>query len=164
MLLGATWLVLKTEGALQTRAYRITRRLVWILLAVIVVISVWTPFADPRIAARWFSFPNLIWFAPVPLLVMASALLLLRAVARQDHVGPFLYTLVLVFLGYSGLGISVWPNIIPPDITIWEAAAPPQSQGFALVGALLIIPVILMYTIWAYYVFRGKVRHGEGYH
>jgi cytochrome d ubiquinol oxidase subunit II len=163
-LLGSTWLILKTEGTLQTRAYQITRWLVWILLAVIVVISIWTPLADARIAARWFNFPNLIWFAPVPLLVMASAVLLLRAVARQDHATPFLYTLALVFLGYSGLGISVWPNIIPPGISIWDAAAPPQSQGFALVGALLIIPVILMYTIWAYYVFRGKVRHGEGYH
>jgi cytochrome d ubiquinol oxidase subunit II len=69
-----------------------------------------------------------------------------------------------VFLGYSGLGISVWPYIIPPDITIWDAAAPPQSQGFVLVGALLIIPLIVMYTAWSYYVFRGKVRPGDGYH
>jgi cytochrome d ubiquinol oxidase subunit II len=75
-----------------------------------------------------------------------------------------MYTLALVFLGYSGLAISVWPNIVPPDISIYAAAAPPQSQGFALVGALFIIPFILMYTVWSYYVFRGKVRHGEGYH
>ncbi len=69
-----------------------------------------------------------------------------------------------VFLGFSGLGISIWPHIIPPGITLWQAAAPPQSQGFMLVGALLIIPVILGYTFWSYYVFRGKVQHGEGYH
>lgn len=68
------------------------------------------------------------------------------------------------FLGFSGLGISIWPHIIPPDITLWQAAAPVQSQGFMLVGALLIIPVILVYTFWSYYVFRGKVQHGEGYH
>lgn len=163
-LLGSTWLIMKTEGELQAHAYRITRLLVWGLLAAIAIISIWTPMIDSRIAERWFSFPNMLWFAPVPLLVAASALLLWRSVARRHHVSPFLYTLALVFLGYSGLGISVWPNIVPPNISIWAAAAPTQSQGFALIGALLIIPIILMYTIWSYYVFRGKVRLGEGYH
>ena len=163
-LLGSTWLIMKTQGTLQERAFAITRGLVWTLLAFIVAISVWTPLADPEIAARWFSFPNIVWFAPVPLLVGVAAFLLLRAVARGAQVMPFLCTLGLVFLGYSGLGISLWPNIIPPGVTIWEAAAPPQSQGFALVGALLIIPVILMYTAWSYYVFRGKVKAGDGYH
>ena len=163
-LLGSTWLIMKTEGALQARAYAITRPLVWGILAVIAVISIWTPLIDERIAARWFSFPNMLWFAPVPVLVLACGLLLLRALARQRHFSPFVYTLALVFLGYSGLGISVWPNVVPPDISIWDAAGPPQSQGFALVGALLIVPIILMYTIWSYYVFRGKVRIGEGYH
>jgi cytochrome bd ubiquinol oxidase subunit II len=163
-LLGSTWLIMKTEGALQAHAYRITRWLVWALLAAIAVISLWTPLIDARIAARWFTFPNLLWFAPVPLLVAASAWLLLRALASRKNRQPFIYTLVLVFLGYTGLGISVWPHIVPPGISIWQAAAPPQSQGFALVGALLIIPVILTYTVWSYYVFRGKVRAGEGYH
>src|SRR5690606_5077009 len=116
------------------------------------------------VADRWFSFPNLIWFAPVPVLVALTAYYLLDMVQKTPHTGPFLLTLALVFLGYSGLGISVWPNIIPPDISIWQASGPPQSQGFALVGPLLIGPVILMYTAWSYYVFRGKVRHGEGYH
>lgn len=163
-LLGSTWLIMKTEGNLQVRARAITRWLAWILFGVIVVISIWTPLADARIADRWFSFPNIVWFAPVPVLVAVCTWLLLRSVAGQGHATPFLYTLALVFLGYSGLGISLWPNIIPPAISIREASGPPQSQGFALVGALLIIPVILMYTMWAYYVFRGKVRHGEGYH
>ena len=163
-LLGSTWLIMKTEGSLQQRAYRITRWLAWILLTFIVAISIWTPLVDARIAQRWFSFPNLLWFAPVPLLVVASTYQLLRAVSRKAQAAPFLYTLALVFLGYSGLGISLWPNIIPPSISIWEASSPPQSQGFTLVGALLIIPVILVYTVWAYYIFRGKVRPGEGYH
>ena len=87
-----------------------------------------------------------------------------RALARGRPVAPFLLALLLMFLGYAGLAISGWPNILPPDISIWEAAAPPQSLGFALVGALLIIPFILMYTAFAYYVFRGKVRPGDGYH
>jgi cytochrome d ubiquinol oxidase subunit II len=163
-LLGSTWLIMKTEGELQRNAYRLTRPLVWMLLATIVVISIWTPLVDPKIAARWFSFPNIIWFAPVPLLVVVSAYLLLRALASGAQIRPFAFTLILIFLGYSGLGISVWPNIVPPNITIWAAASPPQSQGFAVVGALLIIPFILMYTVWAYYVFRGKVRPGDGYH
>jgi cytochrome d ubiquinol oxidase subunit II len=163
-LLGSTWLIMKTEGELQERAYRITRRMSWLLLAVIAVISIWTPLADARIAARWFSMPNLLLFSPVPLLVLVATVLQQRAVARRAQATPFIYTLVLVFLCYSGLGISIWPNIIPPSVTIWEAASPPQSQGFTLVGALLIIPMILAYTVWAYYVFRGKVRHDDGYH
>jgi cytochrome d ubiquinol oxidase subunit II len=162
--LGSTWLIMKTHGPLQDRAFALTRSLVWMLLAFIVAISIWTPMADPAIAARWFSFPNIVWFAPVPLLVGLAAFALLRAVARRAELMPFICTLGLVFLGYSGLGISLWPNIIPPGVTIWEAAAPPQSQGFALVGALLIIPIILMYTAWSYYVFRGKVKAGDGYH
>ena len=163
-LLGSTWLIMKTDGELQRRAYAITRKLVWVLLAVITAISVWTPLTHAAIAHRWFSLPNLFWFAPVPLLVLASAWLLQRSVALKHQARPFLYTLALVFLGYSGLGISLWPNIIPPSISIWQAASPPQSLGFTLVGALLIIPVILAYTVWAYYVFRGKVSHGDGYH
>jgi len=163
-LLGSTWLIMKTEGELQARAYRISRWLAWLLLAVIVAISVWTPLADARIAGRWFSLPNLLWFSPVPLLVLASTWLLLRSVARQAQALPFLSTLALVFLGFSGLGLSLWPNIVPPVISLWAAASPPQSQGFTLVGALLIIPVILVYTGWAYYVFRGKVKVGDGYH
>lgn len=163
-LLGSTWLIMKTEGSLQTRAYQITKPLIWSLLTVILVISIWTPLSDAAIAARWFSLPNLIFFAPVPLLVAAATGILLRAVNRKNQAAPFLCTLALVFLGYSGLGISLWPNIVPPSIDIWSAASPAQSQGFALVGALLIIPVILMYTAWSYYVFRGKVKHGEGYH
>ncbi|MFC5521336.1 cytochrome d ubiquinol oxidase subunit II [Polaromonas jejuensis] len=163
-LLGSTWLIMKTEGELQQRMIRLTGTLSWLLLAAIVAISIWTPLSQPRIAQRWFSFPNLLWFSPVPLLVALSMFLLLRSLRRAPNVAPFLYTLALVFLGYTGLAISVWPNIVPPGISIWEAAAPPQSQGFTLVGTLFIIPFILLYTIWAYYVFRGKAKHGEGYH
>lgn len=163
-LLGSTWLIMKTEGKLQQSAFRVTRPLVLALLAVIAVISIWTPMQDNTIFERWFSLPNLFWFAPVPLLVLASAWLLLRSVTQKRDAMPFLMTLALVFLGYSGLGISLWPNIIPPSISIWAAASPPQSQGFLLVGALLIIPVILGYTVWAYSVFHGKIKPGEAYH
>jgi cytochrome d ubiquinol oxidase subunit II len=134
------------------------------LLAAIGVVSVWTPLTHPEVAARWFSFPNLILFAPVPLLVGAGMWWLLRSLKGTPNRSPFVAALGLIFLGYSGLAISIWPNIVPPNITIWSAASPPQSQGFALVGTLFILPFILMYTIWSYYVFRGKVKAGEGYH
>jgi cytochrome d ubiquinol oxidase subunit II len=163
-LLGCTWLIMKTEGPLQRKMHDIARPLALVLLAVIGIVSLWTPIAYPQIADRWFTMPNLIWFMPVPILVLVTFYGLLKAVARNAHYTPFLLTLVLIFLGYSGLGISLWPNIIPPSISIWEAAAPPQSQGFMLVGTLFILPFILMYTFWSYYVFRGKVTHEDGYH
>lgn len=164
-LLGASWLVMKSEEPLQEKMRGASRALLLALLAVIAAISLWTPLAQPAIAARWFSLPNLFFLLPVPLLVLALSVWLWRALGSRDHhARPFLLTLGLVFLGFSGLGISIWPHIIPPSITLWQAAAPPQSQGFMLVGAALIIPVILGYTFWSYYVFRGKVQHGEGYH
>ncbi|MDE1168233.1 MAG: cytochrome d ubiquinol oxidase subunit II [Pseudomonas sp.] len=163
-LLGCTWLIMKTEGPLQESMHKLAKPLALVLLLVTGIVSVWTPITHGEIAERWFSMPNLLWFMPVPLLVLVSLYGLLKAVARRAHYTPFLLTLVLVFLGYSGLGISLWPNIIPPSISIWDAASPPQSQGFILVGTLFIIPFILGYTFWSYYVFRGKVTHEDGYH
>ena len=163
-LLGCTWLIIKTEGPLYDRMVALARPVTLMLLAVIGIVSLWTPFAHPDIAERWFSFPNIVFFSPVPILVLVSGWGILRVLNHQPHVAPFLLALFLLFLGYSGLGISLWPNIIPPDITIREAAAPAQSMGFTLVGALFIIPIILAYTAWSYYVFRGKVKPGEGYH
>jgi len=163
-LLGSTWLIMKTEGALQRRMIELARPIALALLGVIAVVSIWTPFVHRDVAARWFTLPNLIFFAPVPILVLAATLGILHFLKRETHSAPFLLALALVFLGYSGLGISLWPHIIPPDITIRAAAGPPQSLGFTLVGALFIVPIILTYTAWSYYVFRGKVRVGEGYH
>jgi cytochrome d ubiquinol oxidase subunit II len=163
-LLGCTWLILKTEGDLQRRMIALARPITLVVLASIGVVSLWTPLAHPEIAARWFNWPNLIVFAPVPLLVMASTGAMFCALTRKPHAAPFCLALGLLFLGYSGLAISLWPNIIPPDITISQAAAPPQSLGFALVGALFILPCILGYTAWSYYVFRGKVKAGEAFH
>ncbi len=163
-LLGCTWLILKTEGDLHRRMCLAAKPLTLALLVFIALISVWTPLVQPQIAARWFSLPTFFWFLPVPLCVLAAAWLLIQQLKGRPHGEPFVLSLCLIFLCYSGLGLSLWPAVIPPGISIWEASAPPQSQGFALVGALLIIPVILMYTAWSYYVFRGKVRAGEGYH
>lgn len=164
-LLGATWLVMKSENPLQDKMRSVAKQLLLAMLVVIAIISLWTPLAHSAIAERWFSLPNLWFLMPVPLLVALISLWLWRSLGQHNcHTLPFVLTLGLIFLGFSGLGISIWPHIIPPSITLWQAAAPAQSQGFMLVGALLIIPIILVYTFWSYYVFRGKVQHGEGYH
>lgn len=164
-LLGATWLVMKSENPLQTLMRQLSRTLVLIMLVVIAIISLWTPLAHSAIAERWFSLPNMWFLLPVPVLTVGIAVTLWCSLENPKyHVTPFLLTLGLIFLGFSGLGISIWPNLIPPDITLWQAAAPAQSQGFMLVGALLIVPIILIYTFWSYYVFRGKVQPSEGYH
>jgi cytochrome d ubiquinol oxidase subunit II len=162
-LLGATWLVMKTEGELQRRMVRLARPFTWLLLGAIAVVSVWTPLAHHEVAERWFGFPNLLFLSPVPLLVVAAAALLLRALRRDSHRVPFGAALALILLGYAGMAISIWPHIVPPTITIAEAAAPPQTQRFALVGTLFVLPFILGYTFWSYRVFRGKVAD-EGYH
>jgi cytochrome bd ubiquinol oxidase subunit II len=163
-LLGSTWLIMKTAGALQQRMIALTRPITLVLVAVIGLVSLWTPLAHPAIAARWFTLPNLIFFSPVPILVLAASLGMLQALKREPHALPFLLALLLMFLGYSGLAISLWPYIVPPSISIQDAAAPPESMGFTVVGALFVIPFILAYTAWSYYVFRGKVKPGEGYH
>jgi cytochrome bd ubiquinol oxidase subunit II len=163
-LLGCTWLIMKTDGSLQRRMVVLARPATLALLAAIGMVSLWTPLTHPAVAARWFTLPDLFFFAPVPLLVLATTWAILRVLKRETHAAPFLLTLFLLLLGYSGFAISLWPNIIPPSVSIREAAAPPESMGFTLVGALLIIPVILAYTAWSYFVFRGKVKPGEGYH
>ena len=155
---------MKTEGELQEAMHKIAKPLLLVFLLVTLAVSLWTPLTHSDIATRWFSRPNLYWFLPVPVLVVLVSAWMYRAISKNAHHAPFLLTLALVFLGYTGLGISIWPNIIPPSISIWEAASPPQSQGFILVGALFIIPIILVYTFWSYYVFRGKVTPDQGYH
>jgi cytochrome d ubiquinol oxidase subunit II len=163
-LLGATWLIWRTEGALQRRCRRHARTLGAATLALIVVVSLWTPMLNPAFAQRWFGWPGILLTSPVPILVALLAWGFWHGLSRQHHVTPFLCALGWFVLCYAGLGISLYPRIVPPAITIWNAAAPPESQAFLLVGAVVLVPIILAYTGYAYYVFRGKVQHGEGYH
>jgi cytochrome bd ubiquinol oxidase subunit II len=163
-LLGATWLIMKTEAALQDWCYRVTLPLGAAVVGLIVIVSIWTPLLDATIAARWFGWPNIVLVSPVPLLVAASAFALHRAVERRRELLPFLLSQGLFVLSYVGLGISLYPYIVPRSITIWQAAAPPESLIFLLVGALILIPMILAYTAHAYWVFRGKVDPAGGYH
>ena len=163
-LLGATWLVMKSTGDLRERAYGMSW---WLLIATLVAlgaVSLATPFLEAEYWRRWFTWPSILFTAPVPLAVVAIAGLLSRSLAkRQDHL-PFILSLVLFIITYAGLGISMWPYVVPQSVTIWEAAAPQSSQLFMLVGVAIMIPIILAYTAFAYWVFRGKVEADAGYH
>lgn len=163
-LLGAGWLVLKTDGEIQVRARRHGRiALVGVLVAVGAV-SIWTPLADPDIAHRWFSWPNLIFLAPVPVVTAVIAFFVWRSLNRQSEAGPFIGAIGLFLMSYLGIAISLWPMIVPHHYTLREAASSESSQAFLLVGTLFLLPIILLYTAWSYWVFRGKVRADIGYH
>jgi cytochrome bd ubiquinol oxidase subunit II len=163
-LLGACWLVLKTDGDLQRRLHQLIGPLTGVLLAFMVAVSIWTPLADAEIAKRWFSAPLFYRLLPVPVLVALVAVLMFRAIRRRHDAVPFLLALLLVLLGYVGLLVSVWPYAIPNSVTLWAAAAPYSSQAFTLVGAAVIVPIILVYTAAGYWVFRGKVAADAKYH
>lgn len=163
-LLGATWVIWRTDGALQQRAFATARVLTMVVLAFVAVVSLWTPLTSPHIAQRWFAWPNLVLLAPIPLAAVAAGLVLLRGLARGWERVPFLMTLALFLLSYAGLAVSLWPYVVPRALTIWDAASPPESQMFLLAGVAALLPVILAYTFYSYRVFRGKVRAGDGYH
>jgi cytochrome bd ubiquinol oxidase subunit II len=133
-------------------------------LGFIGAVSLWTPMLNPLFMHRWFGWPGIALTSPVPILVALVGWLFWRGLTRQHHVTPFLCAQAWFVLCYAGLGISLWPLIVPPDITIWDAAAPASSQEFLLVGAVVLIPTILGYTGYAYWVFRGKVGPGTHYH
>ncbi len=163
-LLGSTWLYMKTEGELQEWARRTSRQFLLGILVFIITVSIWTPIVDERIAARWFSLPNLFFFAPVPILTAILAWLLWDSLRLGREVLPFLCSMGLFFLAFTGLIISLWPYVVPPSITLWDAATAPMSQQFLMVGTMFLLPVILLYVFWSYWVFRGKVRSDIGYH
>jgi cytochrome d ubiquinol oxidase subunit II len=163
-LLGAGWLILKTEGEIQADARRHGRICLIGVLAAIAVVSIWTPVASPIVAARWFSWPNILILAPVPIATAAAALVTWRALGRGAEALPFAGAILLFVLSYIGIAISLYPMIVPYHFTLWQAASSDRTQAFLLIGTLALLPVILMYTGWSYWVFRGKVRADSGYH
>jgi cytochrome d ubiquinol oxidase subunit II len=162
-LLGSTWLIMKTDGEVQARARLQARPLLLAVLVLMALVSLWTPLAFDRIAARWFSIPNILFLWPVPLITAIIAYLDWLWIRDRD-VLPFLSSIALFLLGYLGLVISVFPYLVPPSLTIWQTAAVPASQIFMLLGTIGLLPLILCYTGFVYWLFRGKVREGEGYH
>jgi cytochrome d ubiquinol oxidase subunit II len=163
-MLGATWLNLKLEGRIQ----RHMRSLAWPTAIGTVIcmglVSVWTPFLDAIYFSRWFAWPTAAFSAIVPLLVLAAIAGLFFGLRREQEIGPFLCAQALFVLSFIGIGVSFYPHIVPPSLTIVEAAAPDESLWFALVGTVVLVPMILIYTAYAYWVFRGKVNPEEGYH
>ena len=149
---------MKTEGELRDRAYHLSWVLLIAMLGAIGAVSIATPFLHVQYTQRWFAWPNIILTAPVPIAVAGVTVLLLRSLANKFDYQPFFLTLALFALSYAGLGISMYPYIVPQSITIWQAASPENSQIFMLFGVAVLIPLILGYTAWAYWVFRGKVK------
>ena len=160
-LLGATWLIMKSEGEVQQWAYKIAPRLLLAVLVVFAVISAYTPFVDERVMSRWFDNFSLLWLLPV--LAMYCAWVIYSSLKHQREGMPFVATMGLFLFTYLGLLGSKWPYMVPPDYTLWDAASDYNSQLFLLLGFLFVIPIVLAYTAWTYWVFRGKVKQG-GYH
>jgi cytochrome d ubiquinol oxidase subunit II len=163
-LLGATWLVMKTEGKVADRARSHAKLLLFAVLGFMAVVSLWTPLSIPRIAERWFSLPNFYFLWPVPVVTALVAFMTWRWLENGRDVPPFLATIALFLLGYLGLVISSFPYLVPPSLTVWDVAATPASQIFMLLGTLLLLPMIIGYIVFIFWLFRGKVREGESYH
>jgi cytochrome d ubiquinol oxidase subunit II len=162
-LLGSTWLVMKSEGSLQERCHRMAFRLGIATIVAMAAVSAATPFLRDAYWMRWFAWPQVLFTAQVPVLVAIVTFVLFRSLRRGHHYTPFLMTLALFGLGLAGLGISLYPFVVPPSVSIWDAAAPDDSLKFMLPGVLIMVPIILAYTGYSYWVFRGKTGH-EGYH
>ena len=163
-LLGATWLMLKTSGSVEERARRLGTPLLLALLAFIAIVSVWTPLQFPRIADRWFKLPNILLLAPIPVATAIFAWLCWYGIRAGRAVLPFISATVIFLLAFLGLVASNVPYIVPPTMTVWEAASHPATQIFYLVGAAILIPMILAYMAVVFWLFRGKLKPGEGYH
>jgi cytochrome bd ubiquinol oxidase subunit II len=164
-LLGAAWLVLKTEGHLQDWARQAGTVCLVLVLAAILGVSIWTPISNANIAQRWFSWPNIGFLSLVPIITALIAVGEWYALKQRQHdVMPFLGAIGLFLMSFVGIAISLWPMIVPYHYTLWEAASSASTQAFMLIGTLFLLPVILMYTGWSYWVFRGKVSETLGYH
>jgi cytochrome d ubiquinol oxidase subunit II len=162
-LLGACWLVWRTEGPLHDDARKFAKVLTPAMLVAIAAVSAYTPFLEGQYYQRWFAWPGALVAVPMPLLVAGCGLMLWRSVAKGKDHAPFVWALAIFALSMAGLAVSMWPDVVPGRISIWDAASPEKSQIFMLVGVVIMVPLILAYTGWAYWVFRGKVGD-DGYH
>ena len=163
-LIGAGWLVLKTEGALQQWARRLGRACLLAVVIAIVVVSFWTALNDSAIAHRWFSWPDIAFLSVVPVITLALAIWAWLSLGRiSSQLTPFVAAIGLFLVSYAGIAISLWPMIVPHHYSLWQATSAVGTQLFLLVGTVFLLPIILMYSGWSYWVFRGKVRSDIGY-
>ncbi|UOR16546.1 cytochrome d ubiquinol oxidase subunit II [Qipengyuania aquimaris] len=162
-LLGSTWLIWKLDGEGQAHARKLALRSALATVVLMGAVSLYNVFLNAEYAERWLTAPEIYLAAPVPILTLLIAVSLIRAITRDRNSKPFWLSIALFFFGMAGLGVTMWPYVVPPDMTIWDAAAPERSQVFMLIGVAITMPLILAYTVWAYWVFRGKVGD-EGYH
>lgn len=162
-LLGSCWMIWKLEGDVQSHAYRLATRAAIATLLLMGAVSAYNLLLLDQYRERWLSMPNFIFASQVPLLTAIVTFALFWSLRKRRELMPFLLALTLFLLGMIGLGVTIWPYVVPAQITIWDAAAPVSSQIFMLVGVAITLPLILAYTAWAYWVFRGKVG-AEGYH
>jgi len=157
-LLGSTWLVLKTKGALQNKAFALIKTIGALMVVMVGVVSLWTPFLRQDYLSRWFSWPEALYVLPVPLLLLAAITILFRAVNKRNIWVPLVSTIGIFILSYIGLLISIFPYVVPESVTLWQAAAPMSSQKFLLPGTLILVPIILIYTSYAHWVFLTEKK------
>jgi cytochrome bd ubiquinol oxidase subunit II len=164
VLLGSTWLNMKTENEIQLRCRQIAKVAAICLLILMASVSLWTPFLQPVYFIRWFAWPAALYSSFVPILVLLCAWALYSGLKKSKDTQPFVASLGLFVVSFMGLGISFYPYIVPPTLTIHDAAAPVASLMFMLPGIIILVPIILIYTAYSYWVFRGKVKSESGYH
>jgi cytochrome d ubiquinol oxidase subunit II len=156
-LLGATFLISKTTGEMLQRSYRRARVSAWAMLAAAAAVTVWTPVLHDHIASKWFSLPAFFYIATLPLGALVAFLMLMRSLHRGHEHAPFVYSLIIFLCSFSGLAISLYPYLLPPYVSISDAAASPKTLVFMLTGIGMLLPIMLIYNGYQYYVFRGKV-------
>jgi cytochrome d ubiquinol oxidase subunit II len=162
-MLGAGWLIWKTDGTTQAFARRVAHSALILTASMMLLVSAWSAWSVPEVAQRWFAWPNIAFLAPVPVVTAAVLLTLWRNIWRWRELETFLLTIIVFLLGFAGLVISLWPYVVPRHVTIWEGASDPQTLAFIGVGVAIVMPIVLAYQAHAYWVFRGKTRRLEGY-
>lgn len=162
-LLGATWIIFKTTGTTEAYGRTATRLALPATLVFIALISVWTPLVHPQIAQRWFSWPNIGFLWPVPIVTALVAYGIWQTSGRARETEPFLLSIILFLLGFLGLGISLWPYAVPYAATLWDASSSRPTQAFVGIGTAVVLPIILAYLGYVHWIFRGKTSPETGY-
>lgn len=155
-LLGATWMIIKSTGRLQRKMIHQARGLLVLVGMFLIFVSIWTPLHSEEVFQRWYTFPNFILLSPLPFFAAVSIYQVWQSLNTGSEYKPFIFSIVIFLCAYIGIGLSVYPYLIPHQMTIWDAAAPDSTLRFILVGVIIMLPILLAYTLYAYYLFRGK--------